>query len=50
MIGSQIAINDIILSLYRDIRTDFRLKEIAILSSETDFLSLDKKKSGLTVH
>jgi hypothetical protein len=53
MISSQIAKNDIILSLYGDVQTIFRLKETPMLSSETGFLSLNKKRRvvcAFTVH
>jgi hypothetical protein len=35
--------NSIILSVYKDIRTVFRLKDIALISGESDFTSLNKK-------
>jgi hypothetical protein len=43
MFSSQTGKNDIILSLYKDSRTVFRLKDIAMLTGETDFNSLNKK-------
>lgn len=43
MISSQTIRNEIILSLYKDSRTVFHLKDIAMLTGETDFQSLNKK-------
>ncbi len=34
---------DIVLAIYQDIRTTFRLKDIALLTGETNFQSLNKK-------
>lgn len=43
MFSSQNSKTDLILAIYQDIRTVFRLNDIAILSAETDFQSLNKK-------
>jgi len=43
MFSSQNGITDIVLSIYQDIRTIFRLSDIAILTGETNFQSLSKK-------
>jgi hypothetical protein len=43
MIGSQIIKNNIILSIFNDVRTVFRLRDIALLVGEKNFESLNKK-------
>ncbi|MDP2890074.1 MAG: hypothetical protein Q8P34_14055 [Bacteroidota bacterium] len=43
MIGSQNIKSDLVLTVYKDIRTVFRLKDIAMLTGETSFESLNKK-------
>ncbi|MBL7113007.1 MAG: hypothetical protein ISS19_13800 [Bacteroidales bacterium] len=43
MYSSQILIKDIVLAVYKDIRSVFRLNEIALLVGETNFQSLNKK-------
>jgi hypothetical protein len=43
MSGSPVTNNSIILSVYRNIRTVFRLADIAMLVGETNFQSLNKK-------
>lgn len=43
MISSQKNTKDVILSIYRDNRTVFRLKDIALMIGETNFQSLNKK-------
>jgi len=43
MSGSQIPYKDIVLTVYKDVRTVFRLNEIALLVGETNFQSLNKK-------
>lgn len=43
MISSRKGNNNIVLIIYRDIRTVFRLIDIAMLVGETDFQSLNKK-------
>ncbi len=43
MYGSRSDISDIVLAIYRENRTVFRLRDIAILTGETDFQSLNKK-------
>jgi hypothetical protein len=43
MIGSQKTKNNIILSIFNDVRTVFRLRDIALLVGENDFKSLNKK-------
>lgn len=43
MIGSQNIKSDLVLTIYKDIRTVFRLKDIAMLTGETSFESLNKK-------
>jgi hypothetical protein len=43
MFSSQNNISAIILAIYSDNRTVFRLKDIALLTGETNFLSLNKK-------
>lgn len=35
--------NDIVLSIYKDVKTVFRLRDIALMSGESDFESLNKK-------
>jgi hypothetical protein len=43
MISSRIEKTDIVLTIYRESRTVFRLKDIAILTGEENFQSLNKK-------
>jgi hypothetical protein len=43
MFSSQIAEKDIVLTIYSENRTVFRLRDIAILTGEVDFQSLNKK-------
>ena len=43
MNNSQNKRNDVILSIYKDSKTVFRLKDIALLTGESDFQSLNKK-------
>jgi hypothetical protein len=43
MFSSYIPVGDIVLAIYRENRTVFRLRDIAILTGETDFQSLNKK-------
>lgn len=43
MSGSQNKQNDIVLSIYQDIRTVFRLNDIALLVGETSFQALNQK-------
>lgn len=43
MIGSRKTIQNIVLTIYQDIRTVFRLNDIAQLVGETNFQSLNKK-------
>ena len=43
MCSSQNTNQDIVLSIYRDQRTVFRLKDISLLAGETNFQSLNKK-------
>jgi hypothetical protein len=43
MSGSQLLEKDIVLTIYRENQTVFRLRDIAILTGETDFQSLNKK-------
>jgi hypothetical protein len=43
MSSSQIAEKDIVLTIYSENRTVFRLRDIAILTGEVDFQSLNKK-------
>ena len=43
MFSSQIASNDVILRLYQDTRTVFKLADIALLTTENDPISLAKK-------
>lgn len=43
MIGSQNIKNNIILSIFKDVKTVFRLRDIALLVGEKDFVSLNKK-------
>ena len=43
MYGSHIMKNNIILSIYKDIKTVFRLRDIALMVGEKDFESLNKK-------
>jgi len=43
MYGSRIMKNNIILSIYKDIKTVFRLRDIALMVGEKDFESLNKK-------
>jgi len=43
MFSSQKNVNDIIFAVYKDIRTVFRLRDIAMLINEADFQSLNKK-------
>jgi hypothetical protein len=43
MFSSQNNKSDIVLAIYSDNRTVFRLKDIAMLTGETNFLSLNKK-------
>ncbi len=43
MYSSQIMKPDLIFTLFQDNRTVFRLKDIAMLTGETDFLSLNKR-------
>lgn len=43
MFSSQNTTSDIVLALYQDIRTIFRLNDIAMLTGETHFHSLSKK-------
>ncbi|NEW81420.1 MAG: hypothetical protein GZ094_03535 [Mariniphaga sp.] len=43
MFSSQKNRNDVVLSIYQDIRTIFRLNDIAMLASETIFQSINKK-------
>ena len=43
MFGSRNDKSDLVLSIYKDIRTVFRLNDIALLTDETSFQSLNKK-------
>jgi len=43
MFSSQNSKVDLVLAIYQDIRTVFRLNDIAMLTGETNFLSLNKK-------
>ncbi len=43
MFSSQINNRDVVLAIYQDIRTIFRLSDIAMLTGQTDFKSLSKK-------
>lgn len=43
MISSRNNSNDLVLAIYQDIRTVFRLNDIAILTGETNFQSLNQK-------
>jgi hypothetical protein len=43
MYSSHRSKNDIVLTIYQDIRTIFRLSDIAMLTNETNFQSLSKK-------
>ncbi len=43
MNNSQNKKNDVILSIYKDSKTVFRLKDIALITGESDFQSLNKK-------
>ncbi len=43
MFSSQAIQNNILLSLYQDSRTVFRLRDIALLTGETNFLNLNNK-------
>lgn len=43
MFGSQNKKTDVILAIYQDNRTVFRLKDIAMLTGETDFESINKR-------
>ena len=43
MFGSRKIKDNIILTIYKDIRTVFRLNDIAMLACETNFISLNKK-------
>ena len=43
MFSSQSIENDLILIIYSDTRTVFRLRDVAMLSGETNFISLSKK-------
>lgn len=43
MSSSQNSNNDVVLAIYQDIRTIFRLNDIAMLTGETNFQSLSKK-------
>jgi len=43
MSGSQNINTDIILTIYKDARSVFRLRDIALIAGETDFESLNKK-------
>jgi hypothetical protein len=43
MISSQINPENIIFSIYKDARTVYRLKDIALLAGDSDFQSLNKK-------
>lgn len=43
MYSSHVAVSNIVLAIYRENRTVFRLRDIAILTGETDFQSLNKK-------
>ena len=43
MDGSQNIRSNIILSIYKDVKTVFRLRDIALMLGETDFESLNKK-------
>jgi hypothetical protein len=43
MFSSQTIKTDIVLALYNDRRTVFRLRDIALLTGETNFISLNKK-------
>ncbi len=47
MIGLQNKIKDIVLAAYQDKRTVFRLKDIAMLTGETNFVSINKKMNYL---
>lgn len=47
MIGSQNINKDIILAAYQDKRTVFRLKDIAMLTGETNFTAINKKLNYL---
>jgi hypothetical protein len=43
MFGSQSDKIDLVLAVYKDIRTVFRLNDIALLTGETNFISLNQK-------
>lgn len=43
MFSSQKISFDIILAIYKDVRTVFRLNDIALITGETNFESLNKK-------
>jgi len=43
MVSSQNISTDIILAIYKDVRTVFRLNDIALITGETNFESLNKK-------
>ena len=43
MFSSQNIKNDIVLSIFKDDRTVFRLKDVAMFVGESDFISLNKK-------
>ena len=43
MFSSQISDQDILLSVYKDKRSVFRLNDIALLVGETNFQSINKK-------
>ena len=43
MFSSQNTSSDIVLAIYQDIRTIFRLKDIAMLTGETNFQLLNQK-------
>lgn len=47
MTGSQIKNTDIILAVYQDKRTVFRLKDIAMLTGDTNFDAINKKLNHL---
>ena len=43
MFSSQNTKNNIVLAIFKDNRTVFRLKDVAMLVGESDFISLNKK-------
>jgi hypothetical protein len=43
MYGSHIMKNNVILSIYKEVRTVFRLRDVALILGEMDFESLNKK-------